>query len=270
MSSFSRFQDINQKRGIANKKTNASFIFKGYPTISILNASGEEVTASVVNRQEKDLAYIFTHIDNALTVGSVWGAKGLHWLISEEIVSIKEVAWHKYAAILCNVEVNGLWGYFLSPEKSYINVVLREEVLLQSQQKPILVLGQDALSINDKFIIKDRAWMVQEKDNFDNTGITYYSLCATTISKEETGAQIQSSQRQSFEIPLVTDKTKFLPNRKIVFSTEFGYFKTNKKVQIHSLTETEVVFSIPNGIQTCEIQVQENNNIVSYLLKKEE
>ena len=71
MSSFSRFQDINQKRGIANSKTNSSFIFNGYPTTSILGTSGDEVTASVVNRQEKDLAYIYTHIDQELPVGSV-------------------------------------------------------------------------------------------------------------------------------------------------------------------------------------------------------
>ena len=60
-------------------------------------------------------------------------------------------------AFLCNVEVNGLWGYFLSPEKTHINVALREEVLLQSQQKPILVLGKDVLGIGDKFSIKGRA-----------------------------------------------------------------------------------------------------------------
>ena len=72
MSSFSRFQDINQKRGIANQETNASFIIKGYPSISIKNAqTGEEQPASVVNRQEKDLAYIYTHINQPIEVGSV-------------------------------------------------------------------------------------------------------------------------------------------------------------------------------------------------------
>ena len=156
MSSFSRFQDINQKRGIANNKTNSSFIFNGYPTISILGTSGDEVTASVVNRQEKDLAYIYTHVEQELPVGSVWSAKGLHWLISEEIVIIKDVSWRKYEAILCNVEVNGLWGYFRSPEESYINTVLKQDIVVHSQQKPILVLGQDALSIGERFEVRGR------------------------------------------------------------------------------------------------------------------
>ena len=109
MSSFSRFQDINQKRGIANQQTSSGFIMKGYPSISIKNAvTNEEQDACVVNRQEKDLAYIYTHLNKPIEVGSVWGAKGLKWLISEEIIIIKDVNWHKYTAFLCNVEVNGL------------------------------------------------------------------------------------------------------------------------------------------------------------------
>lgn len=276
MSSFSRFQDINQKRGIANKQTNASFVLKGYPTISIQGPSGEELTASVVNRQEKDSAYIFTNTSDLLKIGSVWSAKGLHWLIFEEIISIKDVNWRKYAAILCNVEINGSWGYFLSPERSYINVALKEDVVLQSQQKPVLVLGQDVLNINDKFMVKDRAWMVQEKDNFDLNGITYYSLVATTISKNISKTRTNDStivlenNKDNFEIPKVVEKTKFLPNRKIVFETQKGYFKCDQKVKVHSLTEKEVIFSIPNGIKECIIQVQENYKIVYYTLEREE
>ena len=72
MSSFSRFQDINQKRGMANQQTNSGFILKGYPSILIKNVvTNEELSASVVNRQEKDLAYIYTHVKQPIEVGSV-------------------------------------------------------------------------------------------------------------------------------------------------------------------------------------------------------
>ena len=157
MSSFSRFQEINQKRGIANQKTNSSFIFKGYPSISISGPDGETVAASVVNRQEKDMAYIYTTLDTPLVVGSVWSAKGLHWLVSNEIVIIKDVSWHKYEAIHCNIEVDGKWGYFVGPKKSHIDVTLKESFLLQSQQEPVLVMPEGSLSINDKIMIKNRA-----------------------------------------------------------------------------------------------------------------
>ena len=250
MSSFSRFQDINQKRGIANQKTNSSFIFNGYPTISILGTSGDEVTASVVNRQEKDLAYIYTHIDQELPVGSVWSAKGLHWLISEEIVIIKDVSWHKYEAILCNVEINGLWGYFRSPEESYINTVLKQDVVVQSQQKPILVLGEDVLSIGERFEVRGRGWMVQEKDNFDTAGITYYSLRASTLSKAE-------ESDVDFEIETVQHRNnsmKLISGEKASFITEHGYFSTNcSRVEIVNRTKTQIDAIIPFGITELEV-----------------
>jgi hypothetical protein len=109
MSSFSRFQEINLSRGTANKKANSSFIVKGLPSILITGSNNEQVQASVVNKQEKDMAYIYTYAgeETALPIGSTWGAKGLHWLITEEIISIHDVDWHKYVAILCNVEIDG-------------------------------------------------------------------------------------------------------------------------------------------------------------------
>lgn len=263
MSSFSRFQDINQKRGIANSKTNSSFIFNGYPTISILGTSGDKVTASVVNRQEKDLAYIYTHIDQELPVGSVWSAKGLHWLISEEIVIIKDVSWHKYEAILCNVEVNGLWGYFRSPEESYINTVLRQDVVVQSQQKPILVLGQDVMSIGDRFEVRGRGWMIQEKDNFDNSGITYYSLRASTLSKteeEQVDFEVASYQRNS--LPSIN---KLISGEKATFTTEGGYFATNcSRIEVVNRTKTQVEVVIPFGIKELEVTtVAQGHKIVT-------
>ena len=57
---------------------------------------------------------------------------------------------------MCNVEINGLWGYFRSPEESYINTVLKQDVVVQSQQKPILVLGKDVLPIGERFEVRGR------------------------------------------------------------------------------------------------------------------
>lgn len=75
MSSFSRFQKINQSRGTtANHKTNAGFIMNGYPSIFITGANDAQVAACVVNKQEKDSAYIYTENttdkDDILSIGS--------------------------------------------------------------------------------------------------------------------------------------------------------------------------------------------------------
>jgi hypothetical protein len=106
MTSFSRFQERNKKRTVAQNKLNTNYIFKGYPSISIKGSVDQEITAAVVNKQEKDYAYIFTQLQDSLPIGSIWTAKDLHLLITEEITIIKDVNWHKYHALLCNVQID--------------------------------------------------------------------------------------------------------------------------------------------------------------------
>ena len=71
MTSFSRFQERNKKRTVANNKLNTNYIFKGYPSIEIKGRSDQKVQASVVNKQEKDYAYVFTPLADNLSIGSV-------------------------------------------------------------------------------------------------------------------------------------------------------------------------------------------------------
>lgn len=110
MSSFDRFKQLNRTRATSQENTNANFIFKSYPSTTITSDLDEsaQLPACVVNQQEKDVAYIYTTLDNALDVGTSWSAKGLHWLIVEEIIVIHNVQWHKYLAYLCNINLNGL------------------------------------------------------------------------------------------------------------------------------------------------------------------
>ena len=71
MTSFSRFQERNKKRTVAQNKLNTNFIFKGYPSIEIQGGADQRVQASVVNKQEKDYAYVFTPLADNLEIGSV-------------------------------------------------------------------------------------------------------------------------------------------------------------------------------------------------------
>lgn len=273
MSSFSRFQKINQIRGVANQKTNSSFIIKGYPTITITTPDGSnQHSACVVNRQEKDMAYIYTYKDEPLVAGQIWGAKGLNWLILEEIVIIKEVNWRKYEALLCNVQIDNLWGYFLGSEASYINVSLKQDVLLQSQQKHILVLPGMPLEIEDKVVINGRAWLIQECDNITRQNVSYYSLRPTTSSKqslkEPTEAVIEKSLlvKPQLTEPQQIDQTIIIdPNEDIILETENGIFKTsNNNIKIKSLTATEVIFTLPFGVPSATITIQQGNELIEY------
>ena len=71
MTSFSRFQERNKKRTVAQNKLNTNYIFKGYPSISIKGGANQEIQAAVVNKQDKDYAYVFTQLDDSLRIGSI-------------------------------------------------------------------------------------------------------------------------------------------------------------------------------------------------------
>ena len=277
MTSFSRFQERNKKRTVAQNKLNTSFIFKGYPSIEIQGSADQKIQASVVNKQEKDYAYVFTQTQDELEIGSVWTAKNLHLLITEEITIIKDVNWHKYHALLCNVQIDNHWGYFKGPEKSFLDVVLEKEVIWESPQKPVLVLPENVLNFRDKIVIKGRAWLIQEYDAISTPGLVYYSLKPTTISKEvaaeNTGKDIYVEKHEEPTINVVENPISLLsedsvfhisPNVSITLSTEDGYFKTtNKNLKIQKRTASMVVFAIPFGISEVAVEVKEKGDIVT-------
>ena len=277
MTSFSRFQERNKKRTVAQNKLNTSFIFKGYPSIEIQGSADQKIQASVVNKQEKDYAYVFTQTQDELEIGSVWAAKNLHLLITEEITIIKDVDWHKYHALLCNVQIDNHWGYFKGPEKSFLDVVLEKEVIWESPQKPVLVLPENVLNFRDKIVIKGRAWLIQEYDAISTPGLVYYSLKPTTISKEvaaeNTGKDIYVEKHEEPTINVVENPISLLseasvfhisPNVPITLSTEEGYFKTiNKNLKRQKRTSSMVVFSIPFGISEVAVEVKEKGDIVT-------
>ena len=277
MTSFSRFQERNKKRTVAQNKLNTSFIFKGYPSIEIQGSADQKIQASVVNKQEKDYAYVFTQTQDELEIGSVWAAKNLHLLITEEITIIKDVDWHKYHALLCNVQIDNHWGYFKGPEKSFLDVVLEKEVIWESPQKPVLVLPENILNFRDKIVIKGRAWLIQEYDAISTPGLVYYSLKPTTISKEvaaeNTSKDIYVEKHEEPIVNIVENPISLLseasvfhisPNVPITLSTEDGYFKTtNKNLKIQKRTASIVVFSIPFGISEVAVEVKEKGDIVT-------
>ena len=155
MNSFERFNERNKKRAQSTNRGNSTFIFKGYNS-TLIKSGTTELQAAVVNEQEKDSAYIYTHLNEPLTIGSIWEAKSLHLLVTEEIVVIKDVEWHKYKAELCNVELDGIWGRFIGPEERYVNISLKYNTTIISQNKPLIILPSKTLKFGDKIVIKNR------------------------------------------------------------------------------------------------------------------
>ena len=288
MNEFERFRNRNSKRMEARENLNTSFIFKGYPSTILSNETHYKkdgriftilttVQATVVNEQEKDKAYIYTTIEDELDLGSIWGAKGLHWLIAEEIVTIKDVNWHKYLAYLCNFEVEDVWGFFKGPEKSYVNIKNEQNASLESLQKPVLILPMNILGFEDKIVINNRPWLVQEWDTISSPGIVYYSLRATTISKEEAEKHkdeyVYIVRAVDNITPVIIEPeeseiepdTYFISNEvDITLPTQLGYFGfDNKQIKIKKRTSTSVTFNLPFGVDEVEIKTKEGGEVVT-------
>ena len=184
MNNFERFQLKNKQRAsTATDVGNSSFIKKGFNS-TIIECDAIKIQAAVVNQQNNDLAYIYTELKDTLEIGSCWTVKNLHLLVLEETVIIKDVNWHKYKALICNFNIDGLWGRFIGPEEKYIETDLKYSSILISKQKPIIVLPGNEFSCGDKLVIGGRPWLIQESDFISSPGITYYSVMPTTISKD--------------------------------------------------------------------------------------
>lgn len=273
MTSFSRFQNRNGKaRKDVQAKVNTHFIFKGYPSIELTR--GENAfQAVVVNKQEQEEAYIYTQLADELNIGDICKVKNLNLLVDQEITIIKDVDWHKYHSLLCNLEFNGWHGYFRGPEKTHININLHKDVLLTSAQKPLLILAGKPLKFQDKIMINDRAWIVDEYDSISTQGITYYSLMPTTMSKEIIEA---NQDKKVFLENYIEPEWKITPSevddnvikisnyqQTISIQTENGYFKTNSNsLNILKHTNTEICFTIPFGINNFTIERKENGNSI--------
>jgi hypothetical protein len=139
------------------------------------------------------------------------------------------------------------------------------------------------LAFGDKIVIKGRPWLVQEYDAISSPGIVYYSLRATTVSKEiideHAGEDvfIEYNEDKTTSIPIEPEQETGTPELKyrvsnnidITVVTEQGYFKANKKVNIKKHTADEVIFSIPFGINEVSIQTKEGGEVMTEIYKVE-
>lgn len=267
MNSFERFKNKQRRRDSANEHYNAQFIFNAYNSTTIRNDE-VEVQAAVVSKQEKDQGYIYTHYNDTLEVGSIWEVNTLHWLIVEEIISIKDTDYHKYFALLCNVDLGITWGYF----KSRLGIRNEQDTALESTQEPQITLPAHFLDYQDKIVLDGRAWIVQEWDSISKPGITFYSLQASTVSKDE------AQDRNSYIVDVVrvdpevtteeidiTDTAKGIGhNVPVTLTTEGGYLKYIGNLKIMKRTAQEITFALPFGVDEVEVSVKENGEVVTY------
>lgn len=268
MNSFERFKNKQNKRVAANDHYNAAFIFNAYNSC-LIKSEDVELPAAVVSKQEKDQGYIFTHAPDNLPIGSIWEVNSLHWLIVEEIINIKDTDYHKYFALLCNVDLGITWGYF----KSRLGIRNEQDTALESTQEPQITLPGSLLDFSDKIVLNGRAWIVQEYDSISNPGITVYSLQTSTVSKDETQDRSSYIVNVKEAVPEVIDEEIIItPTEKgighhipITLSTEEGYLKYEGNIKVIKRSATEIIFELPFGVDQVKVYVKENGQEVEYV-----
>ena len=73
MGAFERFKASQTQRAVANRSFNAGFLVNGASAATIINTFDKtvKISAAVVNKQESDIAYIYTDLQNPLKIGSI-------------------------------------------------------------------------------------------------------------------------------------------------------------------------------------------------------
>lgn len=251
-SSYDLLRERIRASKASNDCLNTQFIFEGNSAIETL-INGEKYKIAIVLKEDRDMAYVYTELNKPLINGTSFTVKDLHILIVKKMTIIKNVQFNKYEALLANVELdNNIWGYFKSPEETYINTKIESSTVEVSLQHPILVAQSGLFKIGDKFLIKDRPWEVIETDTIASDEVTYYSLKATTIEKDSSDVEIDTIT----EIP--DGKVQVHPLDRIILDTQDGMFITSTKLIDQKIKLTSVEFTIPFGIQEFTVKVKQN------------
>ena len=257
---YNQFRRKNSAINKADDTVNVRFIFEGNSATDII-IGGEKYKAAIVLQQDKDLAYVYTEKRKPLVIGTSFAHKDLHYLIIKKEVVIRDVLYNKYQALIANVELeDNIWGYFKSPETTYINTKVEGSAVEVSLQHPVLVAPAGLYKIGDKFLVKDRPWEVIETDTISSDEITYYSLKATTIAKEVEPEQGSNAAENEPEEEVLDNFIEVSPLQTIQVSTENGSFYATAELVDVKLKVNSATFTIPFGIDSFEVVVFENGN----------
>lgn len=137
---------------------------------------------------------------------------------------------------------NIYFGRFISSLSKYTDQEFSKNLLLTKKEKPILIIpSYPWLAVGTRFLVKNKPYRIIEIDDITNPNISYCSLEFDFIDKQG-------------NIEEAVDETALLAGVVTTLSTRNGVFETSKSVEIISLTENEVKFKVPFGIDKVTIK----------------
>lgn len=302
MNNFERFRERNKTRASAVDIENALFLKKGYNTVTLhsLDKTFADSVGSIVLNASDESAYIYTPKNLQLRSGLMVEDSNNTgtWLIIKKIPIVKDVNFNKFLALLCNIKFRlnhiVVFGRFYGTEKTYVSSTIKEQSIIMSQPKPVLVLPIDILSVNDKISIHGQGWLLQSEDRSQslllrpskdissrNPGVSYFSLAATTMSasipvdiyveKKDWGSVFNTEEIQNANSDIIGTKghdwvnRTITPGQAIVVQTYNGHFQTDYSgVVVLKRSDTSITFKVPFGAPTFVVSTWNKDKEVVY------
>ena len=259
MSTFDLFRKKQQNSEDCRNKFESSFIFEGTSAVVIhslrLNVN-KQAALIITDKEGPDTSLVFTYKervkDDELLKGDYYTWKNNTYLVYEDIELVRDVVYKKQKSYQCNVsfEFNGTtyYGYYVSSLSRYADTTLEKDLNISDNDKPILILPQvDWMAVGVKVVISGKPYKIIDFDAITNSGIVYCSLDRDFVSKQE----------DVIEETTDSDTTFLIAGLESIVPTEFGYFKTDSKVEIVEKTYTSVKFIVPYGLNELTVTTKD-------------
>jgi hypothetical protein len=258
---------------------NAEFIETHASSTVITHSRISEDIKAVLTRDHKegvDEVILFTkyaaEIEDNLVVGDYLVHDEQTYLIYMEFrLPAKFLGvFKKYKIIECNfqVKVDNISQYaaYIGSLKRF--VAMTEEVagdvsLGVENYKPVVVTKNNTgLTVGKRFLLGTEAFEILALDRLSNAGIMYISVNAVpynaTLDNLETGTAVTAPA------PTInaTNNTTLRQGESKTVSTNFGYIYLDPVATITSRTLTSVIFVVPYGITTLQVDTKNSGGSV--------
>lgn len=262
MTNFNLFRKKMQSESCCNINYETDFIVNGASSTKIYVPRLKETKSAALvftDKEGPDSALIYTHKQEVheydLKKSDYFLWKDYTFFVYENVKITREVAYIKQQAYQCNVVVrydgddedNLLRGYFLSSLRTYSDLDFQQKLNITDKQQPILIMPNWAYEmLPEKVSIGGKPWKVLEVDNITNPGIAYISIERNFYTK-------------SNDVASVFKADVLLAGQEYTMETADGYLKTSSPLNIKSIAENKIVFSVPFGYTEVEITVKNAN-----------
>ena len=239
----------------------SSFIVEGTSAVKIFSLRlnvFKQAAIIITDKEGPDTSLVYTYRERAkqqeLLKGDYYTWKNNTYLVYEDIEQVREVNYKKQKSYQCNVSFtlndNIYFGYYVSSLSRFVDDKLENKLNITDTEKPILILpSYDWISVGTKLMICGKPYKIVNFDAITNCGICYCSLDRDFADKfadeaisEPESATLIAGLEQELDI-------------------KFGYFETDKTVEIIQKSMNKVKFIIPYGIDELTITTKDENKI---------